>query len=156
MIAESTRETAIRYATWSIACGKAALRQNPPEKEMAKHIGRGLMPVYAWKSLADTYKEKLTEHSMWELVAMDAIAAPDLYSTLWMTIAVVMERITSARRLDAAALQPHHEAQQVAPAQASDETPGRKSKGQVGQQQQQQEHPTWEPAKARAAPRRQG
>ena len=91
-ITDSSKEKAIRYAAWSIACEQVALKANPPEKDAHKHTGRGLMPTYELRSLAEKSKHKYTEHLMWELAANDSVAGPDLYSTLWNTIAGTMER----------------------------------------------------------------
>ena len=102
-ITKVARAKAIRYAAWSIACERVALKANPPEKDAHKHMGRGLMPQYELRSLAEKSKHKYTEHLMWELAAKDSIAGPDLYSTLWYTIAGIMESTASARRLDKAA-----------------------------------------------------
>ena len=107
-ITQQARTFAIRYAAWSIASEGGALTANPPEKDPRKHKGRGLMPKYEWRSLADKSKHKFTEHLMWELAAKDSIAGPDLYSTLWYTIASLFESAASARRLDDAAAQQQH------------------------------------------------
>ena len=66
------------------------------------------MPKYEWRSLADKSKHKFTEHLMWELAAKDAIAGPDLHSTLWHTIASIMESAASARRFDDVSAQQHN------------------------------------------------
>ena len=58
------------------------------------------MPQYETRSLADKSSHKYIEHLMWELVAKDELEGPDLYSTLWYTIARVLEPAASACRLD--------------------------------------------------------
>lgn len=66
------------------------------------------MPKYEWRSLADKSKHKFTEHLMWELAAKEAIAGPDLHSTIWYAIASIMESAASARRLDNVSVQQHN------------------------------------------------
>ena len=106
-ITEQARAFAVRFATWSKAAEEAALAANPPEKDPHKHKGRGLMPKFAVRSLADKSSHKYTEHLMWELAAKDATIGPDLYSTLWYTIASIMEAAAFAQQLDSPNTQYH-------------------------------------------------
>lgn len=56
------------------------------------------MPMYKPRSSAGYSKKKPTERYIWELAAKDAIVVPDLFSTLWITIAGILETIASPRR----------------------------------------------------------
>ena len=110
-----------------LACEQAALVANLPDKDPRKHTGRGLMPQYEWRSLADRSNLKYTERLVWEVAAKDAIVGPNLYSTLWYTIAGILESTASARRLDNASHQPSPEQ-----AEATPQAPGAIQMLQVG------------------------
>ena len=106
-IEAQTTRLAARYYEWSRAAERSIIAATGTDNDKRlteagsnRVLGRGCLPYYRLQSIAlPLLRTDRVGHAMWN-EGQNAAQGPDLYSTLWATIANILKDIAHARKLD--------------------------------------------------------